>query len=234
MSDQRLRELERRVAEGDGAAEAPLLAERVRAGTLAPNLLRLAAYLGHPPAREALGDDAPVLHTDPDSLIRGLEAWGPQAWVRAALATTRLASVTLRFLEVWTAIEAWIRDPSLEHLEVCEAKGAAAHDVLAEYVNSVQETDPTVLAITFRESRGAVQAALSATEESRGVTHAVLAGVAARERLSLEGLAPNSPMWIRAAEVGRLGELPELTTKDAVQRVRAAVRDALLPWALAE
>ena len=68
MSDQRLRELERRVAEGDGAAEAPLLAERVRAGTLAPDRLRLAAHLGHPPAREALGDDAPVLMTDKDAI----------------------------------------------------------------------------------------------------------------------------------------------------------------------
>lgn len=229
MSDQRLRELERRVAEGDGAAEAPLLAERVRAGTLAPDRLRLAAYLGHPPAREALGDEAPVLREDPDSWIRGLADWGPQAWVRAAIAAARLTGRPNQ--EVLDAAEAWLRQPTARMEE--EARLWAEQENL-EFVHEENPEAPQLEAIRFRESRACVQAALSATDDLRGVTHAVLAGVAARERLSLEVLAPNSPMWIRAAEVGRLGELPELTTKEAVQRVRAAVREALLPWALGE
>ncbi len=54
MTDARLRDLERRfVATGALADEAALLAERVRAGRLAPARLRLAAALGHPAAEGA-------------------------------------------------------------------------------------------------------------------------------------------------------------------------------------
>lgn len=55
MSDARLRELERR-AQTDPAAEARLINERLRVGTLPRAFVRLAAHLGHPPAQEVIGD----------------------------------------------------------------------------------------------------------------------------------------------------------------------------------
>lgn len=241
MTDRRLRELERRLAEGDAAAEAPLLAERLRAGTLAPERLRLAAYLAHAPARDALADAAPRLREDLEGWIRGLAEWGPQAWVRAAVAAARRVlslyeerfeapgSFDLRPREAIEAAELWLRQPSPDTLLSARAHAAAVMEV--SHPAAFAE-GPRVHAGVFRESRAAVQAALSATDEPRGVTHAVLAGVAARERLGLAELPDDSPMWVRAANVGRLGELPELSTRAAVAGVREAVREELLPWAL--
>lgn len=57
MTDSRLRELERAASVGTAADEARLLTERLRAGTLAHKWVELAAYLGHAPARLALGVD---------------------------------------------------------------------------------------------------------------------------------------------------------------------------------
>lgn len=61
MSDQELRELERRARESeDPADEAALLTARLRAGLLEPTLLRARAYLGDPAARLALGPERPT------------------------------------------------------------------------------------------------------------------------------------------------------------------------------
>ncbi|MCO5165847.1 MAG: hypothetical protein M9894_05710 [Planctomycetes bacterium] len=62
MSDARRRARERASLDdaGDVAARARALVERLRAGALAPARLRLAAYLGHAPARAALGLAAPA------------------------------------------------------------------------------------------------------------------------------------------------------------------------------
>lgn len=61
MTDARRRARERAAEDeqGDVAARARALTERVRAGDLTPERLRLAAHLGDPPARVALGADAP-------------------------------------------------------------------------------------------------------------------------------------------------------------------------------
>jgi hypothetical protein len=59
MSDERLRELERRWKEtGSVDDEAKYLAERVRVGDLEKEMLELAAYCGHQGARLALGPSA--------------------------------------------------------------------------------------------------------------------------------------------------------------------------------
>lgn len=58
MADERLRRTAREAAAGDPRAEARHLLERVRAGTLDPEKLRVAAFLGHAAAREA-DPDAP-------------------------------------------------------------------------------------------------------------------------------------------------------------------------------
>jgi hypothetical protein len=60
MSDERLRMLERRWKEtGAVEDEAAYLQERLRTGDLARDKLELAAYLGYPGARAALGGEAP-------------------------------------------------------------------------------------------------------------------------------------------------------------------------------
>lgn len=72
MSDERLRELERRWKEtGAVADEAAYLLERVRIGSLTPTRLELAAYCGSEGARQAL--DGPP-SADLQSLLRRLEA----------------------------------------------------------------------------------------------------------------------------------------------------------------
>jgi hypothetical protein len=56
VADARVRDLERAAGAGDVDARARLLVERVRAGRLTQERLELAAYCGHPAAREVLGD----------------------------------------------------------------------------------------------------------------------------------------------------------------------------------
>lgn len=90
MSDDRLRGVERSAALGDPIARARLLVERARRGRLAPERLRLAAWLGDPTARLATGEDSDetVAHVRPkgrkDDWTRALAAWGQGAVVRAA------------------------------------------------------------------------------------------------------------------------------------------------------
>lgn len=59
MPDERTRNLERAAAQGDVDAEAKLLLERVRAGDLFEERLKLAAYLGHEAAVVALDSPGP-------------------------------------------------------------------------------------------------------------------------------------------------------------------------------
>ncbi|MGE0710989.1 MAG: hypothetical protein AB7N76_28075 [Planctomycetota bacterium] len=60
MSDERLRELERRWQDsGTVEDEASYLLERARVGELSPERLQLAAYCGHPAALHATGAQAP-------------------------------------------------------------------------------------------------------------------------------------------------------------------------------
>jgi hypothetical protein len=91
MSDGRLREFERSLAAGaDPEAGARLLAERLRAGTLDRERLRLAAYVGDAAARL-------LVETEPEPDLRrwagGLREWGPEPCARAAVVAARLALV---------------------------------------------------------------------------------------------------------------------------------------------
>ena len=73
MSDQRLRERERR-RQGTVDDEAAWLVERIRAGSLSRERLDLAAWCGHEGAIRAGGTPGPV---EPDAWVRGLEALSP-------------------------------------------------------------------------------------------------------------------------------------------------------------
>ena len=79
MSDERVGALERRAAQGDPEARAFLLREQVRAQALPRLRVELAAILGDPVARAALGPDAPPeVH---------LTSWRDlQTWIEGPLA----------------------------------------------------------------------------------------------------------------------------------------------------
>lgn len=136
MSDARLRALERRWQESgarlDGGA---FLRAAEDAGLLTHDQLRLAAELGHEPARAALGQDA-LDYLDVASWPRVLlQRWGPQAPSRLSLASVRLL-LRARELDavadglaraLLTPLVAWCRCPCAEHLaEVRHTRGAPA------------------------------------------------------------------------------------------------------------
>lgn len=141
MTDVTLRELERQWrATGDPGLEARYLAERLRTGRLARERLELAAYAGHGPAREALGDAAPAGAFVPWARWRGLlDDAGRAAVVRSAVAQLELARVVAderhagleRALD---AIVAWCDCPcgpharDVEGTEPAETLGHPAYD----------------------------------------------------------------------------------------------------------
>lgn len=120
--DDRARGLERAAAGGgDAGAGARALWERVRRGDLDLERVRLAAHVGDPVARLALGEQAPPVSPDLRACVRGLEAWGKEALVRCALgAATSVLFLLPEGTEAWsrTAIEAmaaWVQCPCEPH-----------------------------------------------------------------------------------------------------------------------
>lgn len=256
MSDRRLRELERQVRRGASPEEeARWLLERARTGELPGERLALAAWLGHAPARLALGGHAPHAPQELESWVRGLGRWGPEALARAALAAARCV------LPCWTqrhpdarpaaalaAVEAWLEDPGPARAAAALSAADACQAILLELERDAPP-GPALereLALAFRETRAAVQAALCAAGHGTRETRAVLAAVAARERLALEGVPPGvQGIFSRAVQDAhgaavvsgafdgdRLGQLPELNTAGAASAVREAVAGELLRWAL--
>ncbi len=128
MTDERLREVERRFREtGATEDEATLLRERVRVGALRPERVILAAALGHPAA--AVLHPGRALPTEPDGLARALDPLGQEVAARAALAVASWAARAhweegrpLRsgsdapedrelFAACLESVRAWLRDP---------------------------------------------------------------------------------------------------------------------------
>ena len=89
MADARLRSLERD-AMSDPAAETRLLRERPRTGALTEQDLRLANYLGHAPAAEAIGERPyPPGVRDLQARLIGLYDHGLEVALRAQVALAR-------------------------------------------------------------------------------------------------------------------------------------------------
>lgn len=84
--DARLRQLERLLRNGDPA----LLRERLRAGMVSPDDLWLAAHLGHPGARELLGEEAPPAREELRCWVDDLERRGLAERVAIAAAEAAL------------------------------------------------------------------------------------------------------------------------------------------------
>ena len=147
MSDRRTRELERAAASGDPEARAAWLGARLRAGDLEEERLALAAWLGDPGARLALGCEPEAERASPAALVRGLARWGrepgrgddsaalarpdwrDQLFPRAALALARVACAGRGLpgpaQAALTAAEAWIEHPRLGTAATAGAAAAA-------------------------------------------------------------------------------------------------------------
>lgn len=202
MGDFEQRYLERTRGE-DLDADAQLLRQRLRAGSLEPARLRLAAYLGDRASQAALSDP-PAASPDLQAWIRELEpfgALGVQAGVRAAIEAGRL--VLPRWDELrpndprphrlLAAAVAWARCPCFDH--ACAARGR----------------------LTRR---------LDSEELERVVTTLRLVPAAAEVAQSPSATAPRRSLFYAAAAcslaAGLVGEV----------RTRCAIQRALVPWAL--
>lgn len=141
MTDERRRELER---SDDVEDRARLLVERVRAGDLAADRLRLAAYLGHAGARLAVEGESWEPPTGGlRAWVSGLVRYGKEARVRAALAICEAVVVEPRGevepTRPWRrvgepdfaraavdAVRAWLACPCDEHRGQCRQAADAA------------------------------------------------------------------------------------------------------------
>ena len=167
MSDERLRELERRWQEtGADEDEAAYLLARLRAGELDVERLKLAAYCDYAAAQLALGDEAPPTPSDLDAWGRGMHVWGKEACVRAVVALARVAFPYWRGhpedvpAEAFRAAENWIVCPCREH-----AAEARQREFLASFGNSpLHRTQARVL------SRAARAAAYPSRASARGIS----------------------------------------------------------------
>ncbi|RMG09942.1 MAG: hypothetical protein D6731_18720 [Planctomycetota bacterium] len=202
MSDDGLRRAERAAAGGDPAARAEALRAKVRAGALSPQRLALAAYAGDPVAALA----APEVRRPPEFLswLLGLDRWGSEAGVRAALAATRRACAVLADdepapTEALACVAAWLARPCAGH--AAEAQRAADRTARAWTVAAqAQRHGPTSRAQVLDVWEAALNCARAAAVEER-ISAAVESCLAA------------------ARAVGEAA-------------VRAAVQDALSAWAL--
>jgi hypothetical protein len=196
--DTSLRVRERAASAGDVHAQAALLRARVRAGEVTSEAVALAAYCWDEAARLVLKPHATIHnpwcpcdlgkpfgpHTDccenkawnVERWLRGLERWGREALVRAALAAAWEAlnpsahegcegahldgldcAAVFSSLE---ASEAWLRDPSEERLEAWRLANVAAGSLdwipLAAGGRHVRRTDSDDYAARVRAAAGLV------------------------------------------------------------------------------
>jgi len=100
--------------------EAAWLQARVQAGDLDPDYLRMAAYLEHPAAAAALDEPAEA-HDDLREWVLGIEPWGDEACVIAAIACGRVLRAAGRTGEAvpseagLAAAQRLVDSPSHEH-----------------------------------------------------------------------------------------------------------------------
>ena len=200
MSDDRLRELERRY-EASGAANdhVALLRERLRAGQLDRARISLAASCGHPAARALqlgeVGDHFVIRFLiDPPSRsesyvsarnVESLASWGKPAAVRVALAAARL------LLPVWEqqvdepaprrALERvveWLHDPCETRAEAAREAGEAVRRRLLQLSNAgdpfaQQAAQATEAAALVAASPGPLSAARGALGVAQAAERAV-------------------------------------------------------------
>ncbi len=258
MGDDRLRSSERRWRETGspedgrvllvelepaGAPAARVLRARVQIGDLTEGRLRLAALLGDAAALEVLGEAAPrgALRESAIAWVSELGTWGPEPWPRVALAVARLLEA-----------EFGGESPPAPYLtRACAAVEALLHDPRALRVSEVVRMHELIGPEVAQHSRRVDVSRLRdrgrwwATFAARHVVEVAMALV---ERRALEatrpparGAAGRAVDALMCAELARHHDaVLEVHTSgaedDAQQaahaRLRAAIRDALVPWAL--
>lgn len=128
MSDETLRALQQRWrATRARDDETRYLQARVRSGELSRGRLELAAWLGHAPARAALGDDAPAgSYVDEAALGSVLNVPGRAAIIEACLAdfVGQPEFDEPRVRQVLAALRAWCADPSAVQVAVLRQTAA--------------------------------------------------------------------------------------------------------------
>jgi hypothetical protein len=104
MADEELRRLHRDATAGDALAEARLLVERLRVGSLRRDRVEFAARIGFEPARLALGNDAPPETHDAHRVFFELACLGRDAWEEGVRVTLRFHTTEERPLR-WQTVE---------------------------------------------------------------------------------------------------------------------------------
>ena len=238
MRDRRLRQLERQAQhEGTPAARAELLRARLRAGTLSPVWLEVAARLGDEAARAALG--RPLEHQGPtqtlDLLDLGVDAPGQLA---EHVAARRLARLEARELP---APVAPARKAAHDWLEAGgDAQRATCAALLPELERAISDLRLTLLR-TRKQLRanapvvdpdGEPDAAYLATVARE--REALAAQVAALERDERALEAARLPLGCAAAVAPRaaLAWLEQHADLEREAGGSLALRRLLIPWAL--
>lgn len=197
-------------------------------GDLSPERLSLAGYLGDPSARRALACE-PGEEERIEQWVRGLREWGAQACVRAAVAAAR---VVLPVWESWEPGELAPRGHPRRAVDATEAWMRVGTD-------ATRDQSTQALAAAEEVVDGASQVLAAIDQEHRGVVgasawRAIDAGCAAVA-------AARAAHWTLWGNDPRRGT-PETDVGWAVKdcavalqsrgATRAAIRDALVPWAL--
>lgn len=222
--DERLQALRREVAAtGDPEAEAALLRHRVGLGLLSPKRLRLAAYLGHPPAVRIHAEYLRPDHQPLTKWVRGLGHFGgPEGWARLLVA---LAEEAIARADEPAHADRRARFPQgLSHAErlVSGARAVLGLPVAGAALERALHALEGALA-TFGQAIGPAWAILRL-----GGDEALIASHAARAALAVAGAAP---AWHPSLGANALRQAEALL---GAPRARRAIQAALLPWALAE
>ena len=184
MSDQKLRDLERRWREtGSVEDEAAYLRERVRVGDLTQERLELAAYCGHEGARAALGGVVSCGPKGASELLADLRSWGAEEVGRAFLVIAEAVLPLWRAVShdtaeresveaVVVALRLWIAQP-------CEARLTA----LDQAIQSAESA-------TWHPASVAVVVGASAIldENPEALSHAVNSGLVAARWSESQGV----------------------------------------------
>lgn len=257
VSDDRLRTSERRwretgapedgrvllvELERSGAPPPRILRTRVAVGDLPADRLELAAFLGDEAAQEAVGRRPPRAYVESVSAwVSELGAWGPEPWPRITLAMVRLLEREFQGEappEPWLAragdaVEALLRDPrsvSLRELlplfdEIAPELTRSTRRLNVEVVTRDRARSSATYCAQKAAEVALALAGGQPIESTRETTRA--ATQRAVEALIYAGIAREHEQL-----AGDLGPAWDEATVAAHARVRAAVRTALLPWAL--
>ena len=242
MADLRMRALQRGGDAGDVSATARWLHERLRTGSLTRRRCELAAYLGHAPSARVTGVRDPSPTRDARTFAQGLEPWGADALVRAAVAAARsVAELWTDAFGVWTApadaLSAalrWVECPHSAHDASVRRDALQAYHALYDVLGA--RPDPRTPpqrhhAANLRTYRQAVAGLLpSGAQAPAGPFESACAtglAVFAAYRADCSDRAAARDVTRAAVEAVVLA-----ARAGGAGRTRAAITDALLPWTL--